>query len=162
MSIEKVKAYFSKFGIENRILEFPVSSATVELAAQALGCAPERIAKTLSFYGADGKVILIVTAGDTKIDNKRFKEHFGLKAKMLAPEDAERLVGHAVGGVCPFALNDGVTVCLDESLKRFDTVYPACGSSNSAIELTVPELERYAEASSWIDVCSAKNYTNNH
>lgn len=155
MSIEKVRKYFSEFGIENKILEFPVSSATVELAAEALGCAPERIAKTISFYGNGGEVILIAAAGDAKIDNKRFKESFGLKAKMLSAEDAERLIGHAVGGVCPFAVNDGVRVYLDESLKRFETVYPACGSSNSAIELTIPELEKYAKPAGWADVCKA-------
>lgn len=155
MSIEKVRKYFSELGIEDRILEFPVSSATVELAAEALGCAPERIAKTISFYGNDGGVILIAAAGDAKVDNKRFKERFGLKAKMLSAEDAERLIGHAVGGVCPFAVNEGVEVYLDESLKRFETVYPACGSSNSAIKLTIPELEKYAKPIGWIDVCKA-------
>lgn len=155
MSIEKVRKYFSELGIESRILEFPVSSATVELAAEALGCAPERIAKTLSFYGAENDVILIVAAGDAKVDNKRFKAQFGIKAKMLSPEDAERLIGHAVGGVCPFAVNDGVRVYLDESLKRFETVYPACGSSNSAIELTIAELEKYAKPSGRADVCKA-------
>lgn len=154
MSIEKVKKYFSELGIEDRILEFPVSSATVELAAEALGCAPERIAKTISFYG-NGGVILIAAAGDAKVDNKRFKERFGLKAKMLSAEDAERLIGHAVGGVCPFAVNEGVEVYLDESLKRFETVYPACGSSNSAIKLTIPELEKYAKPTGWVDVCKA-------
>lgn len=154
MSIEKVRKFFSELGIEDRILEFPVSSATVELAAEALGCAPERIAKTISFYGSSG-VILIAAAGDAKVDNKRFKERFGLKAKMLSAEDAERLIGHAVGGVCPFAVNEGVEVYLDESLKRFETVYPACGSSNSAIKLTIPELEKYAKPIGWIDVCKA-------
>ena len=155
MSIEKVRKYFSGFGIENRIVELPVSSATVELATKALGRPPERIAKTISFYGSDGCVILIVAAGDTKIDNKRFKERFGLKAKMLTAEDAERLIGHAVGGVCPFAINDGVQVYLDESLKRCETVFPACGSSNSEIELTIPELEKYAKPAGWVDVCKA-------
>lgn len=152
MSIEKVKKYFDGFGIADRVLELPESSATVELAAQALGCEPERIAKTISFYGETG-VILIVAAGDAKIDNKRFKERFGLKAKMLTPEDAEKFIGHAVGGVCPFAVNEGVRVFLDESLKRFETVYPACGSSNSAIKLTIPELEKYAKPEDWADVC---------
>ncbi len=152
MSIEKVRKYFDGFGIADRIMELPESSATVELAAQALGCEPAHIAKTISFYGETG-VILIVAAGDAKIDNKRFKERFGLKAKMLTPEDAEKLIGHAVGGVCPFAVNEGVRVFLDESLKRFETVYPACGSSNSAIKLTIPELEKYANPEDWADVC---------
>ena len=152
MAIEKVREYFSKFGIEDRIQEFTVSSATVELAAQALGCAPERIAKTLSFYTADG-VALIVAAGDARIDNPKYKAKFGEKARMLKFEDAEALIGHAVGGVCPFAVNDGVNVYLDESLKRFETVFPACGSSNSAIELSIAELEKYSGYKEWIDVC---------
>lgn len=152
MSIEKVRKYFEELGIADKIMEFSDSSATVELAAQALGCTPERIAKTISFYG-DGCVILIVTAGDAKIDNKRFKERFGLKAKMLSFEDAETLIGHAVGGVCPFAVNNGVQVWLDESLKRFETVFPACGSSNSAAEFTPAELELYAKPVGWADVC---------
>ena len=151
MAIEKVREYFSKFGIEDRIQEFTVSSATVELAAQALGCAPERIAKTLSFYTADG-VALIVAAGDARIDNPKYKAKFGEKARMLKFEDAEALIGHAVGGVCPFAVNDGVNVYLDESLKRFETVFPACGSSNSAIELSIAELEKYAGYKEWIEV----------
>ena len=152
MAIEAVKAYFSKFGMADRVKEFDVSSATVELAAQALGCEPCRIAKTLSFM-MDGHAILIVAAGDAKIDNPKYKAQFGTKAKMLTPEEAEALVGHAVGGVCPFGVNKGVTVYLDESLKRFSTVFPACGSSNSAIELSIPELEQYSNAVSWIDVC---------
>lgn len=152
MAIEKVKAYFRQFGIEDRIREFPVSSATVELAAAALDCAPARIAKTLSFM-VNGQPILIVAAGDGKIDNPKYKAQFGTKAKMLTPEEAETLVGHAIGGVCPFAVADGVRVYLDESLKRFQTVFPACGSSNSAIELTIEELERYSGFASWIDVC---------
>lgn len=152
MAIERVREYFSKFGIEDRIQEFTVSSATVELAAQALGCAPERIAKTLSFYTADG-VALIVAAGDARIDNPKYKAQFGEKARMLKFEDAEALIGHAVGGVCPFAVNDGVNVYLDESLKRFETVFPACGSSNSAIELSIDELEKYSGYKEWIDVC---------
>ena len=152
MAIEKVKAYFSKHGMADRIKEFDVSSATVELAAQALGCEPCRIAKTLSFL-VDGHAILIVTAGDASIDNPKYKAHFGTKAKMLSPEDAKNMVGHAVGGVCPFGINEGVTVYLDESLKRFTTVFPACGSSNSAIELTIAELETYSGYDSWIDVC---------
>ena len=143
MAIDKVKEYFKAYGMEDRILEFPVSSATVELAAEAVGCEPCRIAKTLSFMANDFP-ILIVAAGDAKIDNHKYKEKFAKKAKMLTPEEAEQLVGHAVGGVCPFAVNEGVTVYLDESLKRFETVFPACGSSNSAIGLTIEELEKYS------------------
>ncbi len=152
MSIERVKSYFSQFGMESRICELSQSSATVELAAQALGCAPCRIAKTLSF-SLNGAPILIVTAGDARIDNAKYRGRFGAKAKMLTPEEAAALIGHAVGGVCPFAVNDGVTVYLDRSLKRFDTVFPACGSSNSAIELTLDELERYSGSPEWVDVC---------
>ena len=152
MSIEKVKAYFAKFGMENRVMEFSVSSATVELAALAVGCEPQRIAKTLSFMVGDAP-ILIVAAGDAKIDNPKYKAQFSQKAKMLSFDQAAELIGHAVGGVCPFAVNEGVTVYLDESLKRFETVFPACGSSNSAIELTIPELERYSGFLSWVDVC---------
>ncbi len=152
MSIERVKAYFRKYGMEDKIQEFEVSSATVELAAMALHCEPQRIAKTLSFM-VDDHAILIVAAGDTKIDNPKYKAQFSTKAKMLSPEDAEALVGHAVGGVCPFAVNEGVKVYLDVSLKRFDTVFPACGSSNSAIELTIPQLEEYSGFTEWVDVC---------
>jgi prolyl-tRNA editing enzyme YbaK/EbsC (Cys-tRNA(Pro) deacylase) len=152
MAIEKVKQYFSEIGIAERIREFDVSSATVELAAVALECEPCRIAKTLSFM-VDGHAVLIVTAGDAKIDNSKFKAQFGTKAKMLTPDEVETLVGHGVGGVCPFAVNDGVPVYLDESLKRFVTVFPACGSSNSAIELSIDELEKYSGFVSWIDVC---------
>lgn len=152
MAIEKVKAYFKEKGIEGRIQEFEMSSATVALAAQALGCDENRIAKTLSFHVGE-KVVLIVAAGDAKVDNPKYKAFFGVKAKMLAFEEAEDLIGHAVGGVCPFAVKEGVEVYLDESLKRFETVFPACGSSNSAIELTIDELENYSEYISWIDVC---------
>lgn len=152
MAIEVVKEYFSRFGIADRVKEFDVSSATVELAAQALKCAPCRIAKTLSFF-VDGRAVLIVAAGDAKIDNPKYKACFGTKAKMLTPEEAETMVGHAIGGVCPFGVNEGVTVYLDESLKRFPTVFPACGSSNSAIELSIEELEKYSGFVSWIDVC---------
>lgn len=154
MSIEKVKEYFKNFGIENRILEFDVSSATVELAAQALGCEGCRIAKTISFM-VDGGAVLIVCAGDAKIDNAKYKAYFGTKAKMLSYEEASELIGHAVGGICPFATNEGVKIYLDESLKRFETVFPACGSSNSAIELTIPELEKYSNYIDWVDVCKA-------
>ena len=152
MSIEKVKAYFAQFGMEGRVLEFPVSSATVELAAQALHCEPCRIAKTLSFAVGDTPV-LIVAAGDARIDNHKYKARFATKAKMLTPEQAAQRIGHAVGGVCPFAVQPGVEVYLDASLKRFDTVFPACGSSNSAIELTIPELEQYSGYKGWVDVC---------
>ena len=152
MAIEKVKAYFAKHGMEDRVREFDVSSATVELAALALGCEPCRIAKSLSFM-VDGRAILVVAAGDARIDNPRYKACFGTKARMLSPEEAEAMIGHAVGGVCPFAVNEGVEVYLDESLKRFQTVFPACGSSNSAIELTIPELEQYSGFTAWVDVC---------
>ncbi len=152
MSIERVRNYFETYGIEDRIQEFDVSSATVELAAAALHCAPQRIAKTLSFT-ANGRVILVVAAGDAKIDNPKYKAQFGAKAKMLSPTEAESLTGHAVGGVCPFAVNEGVSVWLDVSLRRFDTVFPACGSANSAIEVTIPELEKYSGYAGWVDVC---------
>ncbi len=152
MSIERVKQYFREKGLDNKIQEFPSSSATVDLAAQALHCEGCRIAKTLSFH-IDDRVVLIVAAGDTKIDNHKYKEHFGKKAKMLSFDEAEPLIGHAVGGVCPFAVNEGVEIYLDESLKRFDTVFPACGSSNSAIELTIHELEEYSRGLGWVDVC---------
>lgn len=156
MSIEKVKEYFKSVGIDSRIKEFSESSATVELAAHALGCAPERIAKTLSFRLND-ECVLVVTAGDVKIDNSKYKAQFGSKATMLKFDEAAELIGHAVGGVCPFAVNDGVKIYLDESLKRFETVFPACGSSNSAIELTIDELEKYSGYISWVDVCKPKN-----
>ena len=154
MSIQNVRAYLKKFNVENRILEFPVSSATVELAAAALGCEPCRIAKTLSFL-VDGNPVLIVAAGDVRIDNRKYKAYFGTKAHMLSAGEVESMVGHAVGGVCPFAVKPEVTVYLDDSLKRFGTVFPACGSANSAIELTVDELERYAGCRGWVDVCKA-------
>lgn len=152
MSIERVKKYFKEYGMEDRVREFDVSSATVELAAAALNCAPQRIAKSLSFMGKE-HVLLIVTAGDAKIDNPKYKAQFGTKAKMLSPEEVDMLIGHAVGGVCPFAVKEGVEVYLDVSLKRFETVFPACGSANSAIELTVPELEKYSGCIGWVDVC---------
>ena len=152
MSIEKVRSYFASFDMEDRILEFPVSSATVELAAQALNTEPCRIAKTLSFAVQD-RTVLVVTAGDAKVNSGKFKAFFGVKAKMLGREEAEEKIGHAVGGVCPFAVKDGVEVYLDASLKRFETVFPACGSSNSAIELTIPELEAYSHFTTWVDVC---------
>ena len=152
MAIEKVREYFKEFGIDNRIQEFDVSSATVELAAGALGCEGCRIAKSLSFK-VDENPILVVAAGDAKVDNHKYKEQFSAKAKMLSLDECEQLIGHAVGGVCPFAINDGVEVYLDESLKRFETVFPACGSSNSAIELTIAELEKYSKYKAWVDVC---------
>lgn len=155
MSIDKVKAYFKIFGMEERIMEFDVSSATVELAAEALGCEPCRIAKSLSF-SVDGEPILVVAAGDVKVDNAKFKGTFHTKAKMLTPDEVAEQIGHTVGGVCPFAVNEGVKVYLDESLRRFETVFPACGSSSSAIELTLPELEKYSGYIEWVDVCKQK------
>ena len=152
MSIEKVREYFASFGIEDRVREFEVSSATVTLAAIALGCEEARIAKSLSFVLDDGP-ILVIAAGDVKVDNKKYKQCFGAKAKMPAFDEVESLIGHGVGGVCPFAVNEGVRVYLDESLRRFETVFPACGSASSAIELTIPELERYSSFIAWVDVC---------
>ena len=152
MSIEKGRAYFRQFGMEDRVREFDVSSATVELAALALGVDGARIAKTLSFK-KDDSCILILAAGDEMIDNHKFKEKFHMKAKMLAPDEVLSIVGHPVGGVCPFGINDGIDVYLDESLKRFETVFPAVGSANSAIELNLDELYKYSNAIEWIDVC---------
>lgn len=152
MSIEIVRKYFRSYGMEDRILEFDVSSATVELAAQAVGCEPARIAKTLSFKVED-QPILIVAAGDAKIDNPKYKAKFHKKAQMLKPEEVTEFIGHAVGGVCPFGVPDSVDVYLDESLRRFKTVFPAAGSANSAIELSMEELEKYSHAMEWIDVC---------
>lgn len=156
MSIEKVRGYLKKFGAENRILEFSESSATVELASHAVGTAPEHIAKTMSF-DVNGKTALVVCAGDMKIDNHKYKSYFHTKAKMLTPDEAVSRVGHAVGGVCPFALPQDVSVYLDVSLKRFETVYPACGSSNSAIGLSCDELELFSGAVDWVDVCAPRN-----
>lgn len=152
MAIEKVREYFRQFGMEGRILEFSQSSATVELAAQAAGTEPARIAKSLTFM-VNGEPIMILAAGDAKVDNPRYKAEFHTKAKLLTPAEVEQLIGHAIGGVCPFAVNPGVTVYLDESLKRFETVFPAAGSSNSAIELTISELEKYSGYQKWVDVC---------
>ena len=152
MAIEKVREFFRSRGMEDRVMEFETSSATVELAAQAVGTDPARIAKTLSFYVGD-RVALIVAAGDARIDNPKYKAQFHTKAKMLAAADAEERIGHAVGGVCPFAVKDGCDIYLDESLKRFETVFPACGSSNSAIELTPGELEELCQPCTWVDVC---------
>ena len=155
MSIENVRNYFAQFGRDGDLLEFETSSATVALAAQAVGTIPARIAKTLSFQGSDDTAILIVCAGDVKIDNSKFKAYFGHKAKMLSPEQALAYTGHAVGGVCPFALPaDGkVRVYTDISMQRFETIFPAAGSSNSAIELTCDDLYRYAQSLDWVDVC---------
>lgn len=158
MSIEKVKNYFKTKGIDGRIQEFDISSATVPLAAKALHCEESRIAKTLSFHVGE-KVVLIVAAGDARIDNAKYKAQFKTKAKMLSFDEAEPLIGHAVGGVCPFAVNEGVEVYLDLSLKRFNTVFPACGSSNSAIELSLQELEEYSGFIKWIDVCKVAAYS---
>lgn len=152
MAIERVRAYLEQYGAADRVLEFGVSSATVELVAKALGCEPGRIAKSLSFGVGEGYIV-IVTAGDCKIDNAKYKAKFHAKARMLTPPEVEEHIGHAVGGVCPFGVNDGVAVYLDESLRRFGTVFPACGSSNSAIELTIEELERYSRCAEWVDVC---------
>ena len=154
MSIEAVKAYFREFGMEDRIQELQESSATVELAAKALGVEPARIAKTLSFM-VQGSPILVVAAGDAKVDNHKYKEQFGAKAKMLSPDEVAELVGHGVGGVCPFGIKDGVKVYLDESLKRFPEVFPACGSASSAVRLTIPELELASGSPVWVDVCKA-------
>ena len=156
MSIEKVRAFLASFGKADKIQEFQVSSATVELAALAVGVEGARICKTLAFQHKDGSCILICAAGDAKVDNAKYKARFGVKAKMLAHEEAADMIGHAVGGVCPFAVNEGVTVYLDESLRRFETVFPACGSGNSAIELTIPELEKYSGYTDWVDVCKPR------
>ena len=159
MAIEIVKEYFIGLGMEDKVLEFSVSSATVDLAALALGVEGARIAKTMSFKKDEG-CILVVTAGDVKIDNAKFKHTFGLKAKMLTPEEALALVGHGVGGVCPFAVKETVIgIYIDESVKRFVTVFPACGSSNSAIELSPDELFKYSKATAWVDVCKPKEET---
>lgn len=152
MSLDKAKEHLKKFGLEENIQLLDLSSATVELAAKALGTEEERIAKTLSFRLAD-RAILIVCAGDAKIDNKKYRAEFSTKAKMIPVEEVEEVIGHAVGGVCPFGINEGVDVYLDESLKRFETVFPACGTSNSAIELSIEELERVSGTKKWLDVC---------
>ncbi|MBP3452662.1 MAG: YbaK/EbsC family protein [Clostridia bacterium] len=151
MSIAHVRDYLKQFGADGRVMEFEVSSATVELAAQALNCEPCRIAKTLSFMVGE-QPILIVAAGDCRIDNRKFKETFAAKAKMMTVEELDRFTGLQFGGVCPFGIPENVTIYLDESLRRFETVYPACGSSNSAIELTLPELEQFSHAKAWVNV----------
>ena len=151
MSIERARAHLAKYGLEDRIRELTVSSATVALAAEALGCEPARIAKTLSFENGEG-AILVIAAGDARIDNAKFKHRFGMKAHMLSAEQVEPLIGHGVGGVCPFGIHEGIPVYLDESLKRFDIVYPAAGTAASAVMLTLSELERASEADGWVDV----------
>lgn len=154
MAIEKVREYFERLGIEERIMEFETSSATVELAAQAVGTQPERICKTLSFLKPEGGCILIQAAGDARVNNRKFKDQFGFKAKMLSPEQVVEYTGHAIGGVCAFGIErDDVDVYCDESMRRFETIFPACGSSNSAAEFTPEELEKYSKAIGWIDVC---------
>ena len=161
MAIDKVREYFRQFGLEDKILEFDVSSATVDLAAQAVGVEGARICKTLSFKDKDGGCILIQAAGDARIDNRKFKDKFHLKAKMLTAEEVVEFTGHAIGGVCAFAIeNPNLKVYTDESLKRFDTVFPACGSSNSAIEFTCDELFRYSNAIEWVDVCKLPEEVN--
>ena len=152
MSIERARAHLKKHGLEDRIQEFTVSSATVALAAEALHCEPARIAKSLSFEKGES-AILVIAAGDARIDNAKFKQRFGMKAKMLSAEKVEPLIGHGVGGVCPFGVNEGIEIYLDESMKRFDYVYPAAGTSASAVYLTLEELERASEALGWVDVC---------
>lgn len=153
MSIEDVRAYLSRWNRDRDIIEMDISTATVELAAAALGVLPARIAKTMSLRGSACGAMLVVTAGDTRVDNRKFKDHFGFKPRMLTREEALAETGHAPGGVCPFALPGGVDVYLDVSMKRFETVFPACGSGNSAIELTPPELEEYSQSKGWVDVC---------
>lgn len=156
MAIKQAREHLKKWNMEDRVMEFTESSATVELAAQAVGCEPARIAKTLSFK-VDGEPVLIVTAGDQKVDNAKYKARFSTKAKMLTPEEVTSLIGHDVGGVCPFGIREGVTVYLDESLKRFDIVFPACGSSSSAVRLTLSELEACSGYSAWVDVCRSRD-----
>lgn len=153
MSIESVKAHFRQWDREQDVMEFDTSSATVDLAADTIGVIPARIAKTLSFRGEGEKALLIVAAGDAKIDNKKFRHTFGFKARMLTPEEVLEQTGHAIGGVCPFGLKNELDVYLDVSMKRFDTLFPACGSTNSAIELTNEEIYRYSYAKEWVDVC---------
>ncbi|MDR0666955.1 MAG: YbaK/EbsC family protein [Campylobacteraceae bacterium] len=152
MALDKVKEFFRQFGLEDKIIELSASSATVELAAKALGCEGRRIAKTLSLK-LDGKPILIVTAGDAKIDNAKYRAEFGMKARMLSPDEVLANIGHEIGGVCPFGIDEDIDVYLDISLKRFESVYPACGSTNSAIKLNVGDMEKYVRNKKWVDVC---------
>jgi len=153
MPVEQVRAYLDRWDKGKDIIEMGISTATVELAAAALGVIPARIAKSISLRSNDGGALMVVTAGDTKVDNKKFRGHFGFKPKMLSPEEALVHTGHAIGGVCPFALPAGLDVYLDVSMKRFQTVFPACGSGNSAIELSLDELEKYSQSKGWLDVC---------
>ncbi|MBV7506602.1 YbaK/EbsC family protein [Bacillus sp. sid0103] len=153
MSLESVKAHFKQWNRDHDVMEFETSSATVDQAAETIGVAPARIAKTLSFRGSEDKAILIVAAGDAKIDNKKFRQQFGFKARMLTPDEVLEQTGHAIGGVCPFGLNNELGVYLDVSMQRFETLYPACGSTNSAIELSKEELFTFSNAKDWIDVC---------
>ena len=152
MAFDKAKEYLAGLGFADRVMEFDVSSATVELAAQAVGTEPEKIAKSLTFM-VDGNAVMVLCAGDAKVSNSKYKQQFHTKAKMLTREEVHELIGHDVGGVCPFGCNEGVQVYLDESLKRFETVYPACGSSNSAVRLSIEELEQTSGFISWVDVC---------
>lgn len=153
MSIESVKHHFKKWNREGEVMEFETSSATVYEAADTIGVIPARIAKTLSFRGEGDKAILVVAAGDAKVDNKKFRQSFGFKARMLAPDEVLQQTGHAIGGVCPFGLANELDVFLDVSMKRFESVFPACGSTNSAIKLTLAELLEYSGAKGWVDVC---------
>jgi prolyl-tRNA editing enzyme YbaK/EbsC (Cys-tRNA(Pro) deacylase) len=153
MSLESVKTYFKQWNREQDVMEFDTSSATVELAAETIGVIPARIAKTISFRGEGEKAILIVAAGDTKVDNKKFRHTFGFKPRMLTPDEVFEQTGHAIGGVCPFGLKNDLDVFLDVSMKRFETLFPACGSPNSAIELTKEELDQFSRAKGWVDVC---------
>ena len=153
MSIEQVRAYLGRWNKAKDIIEMGISTATVELAAAALGVLPARIAKSISLRSASNGALMVVTAGDTKLDNRKFRSHFNFKPKMLSPDEALKYTGHAIGGVCPFALPPEVEVYLDNSMKRFQTMFPACGSGNSAIELTLAQLEEYSQSKGWIDVC---------
>ncbi|MEG2858368.1 MAG: YbaK/EbsC family protein [Clostridia bacterium] len=155
MSMERARAHLARYGLDGQIREFEASSATVELAAEAVGCEPARIVKTLSFKAPDG-CLLLLCAGDAKVDNAKFKQVFGFKAKMLEREEAEELIGHAVGGVCPFGVNPGVKVFFDQSIRRFDVVYPAAGTGNSAVKLTIPELARACPDAQWVDACKGR------
>lgn len=151
MAIDRARAHLARFGLDGRIREFEESSATVALAAALLGTQPERIAKSLSFL-VNGRPVLVVAAGDARVDNRAFREQFGVKAKMIPADQVEELIGHGVGGVCPFGVNDGVEIYLDESLRRFDTVFPACGSANSTVELSIAELEQATHDVGWVCV----------
>ena len=153
MSVEQVRAYLGKWNRGNDVIEMDISTATVELAASALGVIPARIAKSISLRSPGSGALLVITAGDMKIDNRKFRDHFSVKPRMLSPQEALEFTGHAIGGVCPFALPPGVEVYLDNSMKRFQTVFPACGSGNSVIELTLAELEEYSQSRGWVDVC---------